>query len=108
MNSEELSNLVFKSELFNFIFQKTEENFKKESQSQPIIEEFRDWIIEQYRDRIQEIIDHAKKEWNFKIIGNRCFLQLSANIVAQKNKTKFIVQESILLLYFLNLKLMNI
>ena len=80
MNSEELSNLVFKSELFNLIFQKTQERFKKVSQ--PIIEGFRDWIIEQHRDWSQEIIDHAKKEWNFNITGNRCFLQLNARIIA--------------------------
>jgi hypothetical protein len=30
---------------------------------------------------IQEIIDHAKKEWHFKIISNRCFLQLNASII---------------------------
>jgi predicted ATPase len=68
MDSEELSNLVFKSELFNLIFQKTEERFNKKSE--PTIEEIKDWI--------QEIIDHAKKEWSFKIISNRCFLQLNA------------------------------
>jgi hypothetical protein len=70
MNSQELSNLVFKSELFNLIFQKTEERFKKVFKP----------IREEVKDLIQEIIDHAKKEWDFKIINNRCFLQLNAKI----------------------------
>ena len=71
MNSEELSNLVFKKELSERIYKQTQTAFLEKSR--PIVvdqEEATDWI--------QEIIRNNNKKWRFKITSDRCFFQINA------------------------------